>query len=200
MKKKRHLTPDEIKKQLNMIAREKRMADRTPYSAMNILMPYTIMKCEGFKAQRIVRILNKVNDMQEKWENGEIDLEEVSQRLMDKAEWTIASEHYQESDIIAKKGTYQHLVDKLQIEPQNRINDFATRYMLFFFTALMEEYRFGKERLTRVQEYLNNILLEYQEDKTSVDEWKKELFDKAGLVIEMPIDPLTQTHGSIMTG
>ena len=194
MKKKRHLTPNEIKAQLNAIAREKRMCERTPCSAMNIIIPYTIMKCEGFKGKRIVRIINKINEMEEKWERGEINIDEVSQRLMDKAEWTIANEHYTESDIVAKKGTYKHWLDKIQIEPQNKINDFATRYMLFFFTSLMEDFNFGKERLTRVQEYLNNLLLDYQKNKTSVQEWTKALYVEAGLVIEMPIDPLTQQN------
>lgn len=194
MKKKRHLTPNEIKAQLNAIARGNRMCERAPYSAMNIIIPYTIMKCEGFKGKRIVRIINKINEMEEKWERGEINIDEVSQRLMDKAEWTIANEHYTESDIVARKGTYKHWLDKIQIEPQNKINDFATRYMLFFFTSLMEDFNFGKERLTRVQEYLNNLLLNYQKNKTSVKEWTKALYDEAGLVIEMPIDPLTQQN------
>lgn len=72
--------------------------------------------------------------------------------------------------------------------------------MLFFFTALMDEYGFGKERLTRVQDYMNELLLMYQQDKTTVHEWKKVLLEEAGVVIEMPIDPLTQTIGSLMTG
>ena len=42
--------------------------------------------------------------------------------------------------------------------------------MLFFFTALMDEYGFGKDRLTRVEEYMNELLLSYQQDKTTVRE------------------------------
>lgn len=72
--------------------------------------------------------------------------------------------------------------------------------MLFFFTALMDEYGFGKDRLTRVQDYMNELLLEYQQDKTTVQSWKKALFEEAGVVMEMPVDPLTQTRGSMMTG
>ena len=47
---------------------------------------------------------------------------------------------------------------------------------------------------------LDGILLRYQQDKTTVRSWKKALFDEAGVVMEMPIDPLTQTSGSMMTG
>lgn len=64
----------------------------------------------------------------------------------------------------------------------------------------MDLYGFGKERLTRVQDYMNELLEMYQQDKTTVHAWKKALFDEAGVVIEMPIDPLTQTRGSLMTG
>lgn len=80
------------------------------------------------------------------------------------------------------------------------IKEQATRYMLFFFTALMDEYGFGKDRLTRVEEYMNELLLSYQQDKTTVREWSHALLTEAGVVMEPPVDPLTQTVGSIMTG
>ena len=72
--------------------------------------------------------------------------------------------------------------------------------MLFMFTALMDEYGYGKDRLTRVQEYMNNLLLDYQQDKTTVMEWRRTLLEETGVVFEPPIDPLTQTAGSMMTG
>lgn len=197
--KRRHLTPKEIMAQCKAIARESRMADRSPWTAMSIMCAYVIMKVEGFKGQRIARLTNAVNEMEEKWSKGEINLNRVSQRLYDKADWTIEYKEYKESDITARKGSYQYWLDSVQIAPQNAINMQATRYMLFFFTALMDEYGFGKDRLTRVEEYLNNLLEEYRQDKTSVREWKKAIYDEAGIVIEMPIDPLTQTQGSLMT-
>lgn len=197
--KRRHLTPQEIKAQCNAIAREKRMADRTPWTAMGIMCSYVIMKVEGFKGKRIVRITDKINALEERWSNGKVDLKEISNTLYEKAEWTIEHKAYTEADITAKKGTYQYWLDSKQIDPQNTINEQATRYMLFFFTALMEEYGFGKERLTRVEEYMNNLLLDYQQDKTTVRGWSKALLEEAGIVMEMPIDPLTQTRGSLMT-
>lgn len=197
---KRHLTPKEIIAQCKAVARESRMADRTPWTAMGIMCAYVIMQKEGFKGQRILKITNKVNELEEQWSSGKIDLKCVSDRLMKKAEWTIGYEEYTEADIKAKKGTYQYWLDSAQIAPQNTINEQATRYMLFFFTALMDEYGFGKERLTRVQEYMNELLKAYQQDKTTVSEWKQALFKEAGVVMEMPVDPLTQTVGSVMTG
>jgi hypothetical protein len=197
---KRHLTPKEIMAQCKAVAREKRMAERTPWTAMSIMCSYVIMKKEGFKGQRILRITNKVNELEEKWEKGEITTEEISNCLCEKADWTIGWKAYKESDIKAKKGSYKYWIDQKQIEPQNTINEQATRYMLLFFTALMNEFGFGKDRLTRVQDYMNELLESYQKDKTTVYEWKSALFEEAGVVIEMPIDPLTQTVGSMMTG
>lgn len=197
---KRHLTPKEIMAQCKAIARESRMADRTPWTAMGIMCAYVIMKKEGFKGQRILKLTNRVNELEEQWSCGKIDLKEISKKLMQKAEWTIEYKAYTEADINAKKGSYKYWLDSVQIAPQNTINEQATRYMLFFFTALMDEYQFGKERLTRVQEYMNELLIAYQQDKTTVHSWKKALFEEAGVVMEMPVDPLTQTAGSLMTG
>ena len=64
----------------------------------------------------------------------------------------------------------------------------------------MDEYGFGKERLTRVQGYMNELLVGYQRDKSTVHSWKRALLEEAGVVMEMPVDPLTQIRGSIMTG
>lgn len=200
MKKRRHLTPEEIKAQCNQIAREKRMADRSPWSAMSIICPYVVMKSEGFKGQRISKLIGKITDYEEKWANGEIDLEEFRERLKLKAEWTLEFNQWTEADITARKGSYNYWLDKIQLEPQNRINQNAERYMLFFFISLMEEFGYGKDRLTRVEEYMNTLLLDYQQNKTSISEWKTALFEEAGIVIEMPVDPLTQKSGSIMTG
>jgi hypothetical protein len=199
-KKKRHLTPQEIMAQCNAIAREKRMADRSPWSAMGVMCSYVLLKQEGFKGQRILRITTRINKMEERWSSGELKLADVKQRLWYKAEWTIEYKAYTDADITEKQGTYQYWLDKKQQDAQNIINEQATRYMLFFFAALMDEYGYGKERLTRVQKYMNGLLDRYQKDMTSVREWQKALLDEAGIVIEMPVDPLTQTSGCIVAG
>lgn len=200
MKKRRHLTPKQICAQCNAIARERRMAERTPWTAMGIMCAYVLMKKEGFKGKRILRITNRVNELEAEYDAGKVDLKQISERLFEKADWTIVHETYTEADIKARKGSYQYWLDKVQIEPQNAINEQATRYMLFFFTALMDEYGYGKDRLTRVQDYMNELLELYKYDKTTVREWRVALLDEAGVDFEMPIDPLTQTKGSIMTG
>lgn len=122
---KRHLTPAEIKEQCKRIARESRMADRTPWTAMGIICSYVIMRREGFKGQRISRLANKVNEMEADWSAGKVDMKEISQRLMDKAGWSIEYKAYTEDDITARKGSYQYWLDQKQIAPQNTINEQA---------------------------------------------------------------------------
>lgn len=200
MKKKRHLTPYEIKEQCKAIAREKRMADRSPWSAMSIICPYVVLKSEGFKGKRISKLINKITEYEEEWMQGNVNLDDLREKLNLKAEWTLSFNQWTEDDITARKGSYRYWLDKVQLDPQNRINQNAERYMLFFFISLIEEFGYGKERLTRVEEYMNQLLLDYQQDKTTVREWRMALYEEAKVDIEMPVDPLTQTSGSIMTG
>ena len=200
MAKRRHLTPQEIISQCKHVARECRMADRSPWTAMGVVCGYTLMRSEGFKAQRIVKITNTVAQYEQRWRSGEITVEEMSKRLMDKAEWSIEYKEYTEADIKRKKGSYDYWLDQKQLDPQNRINQQATRYMIFMFNALMNEFGYGKARLTRVEEYMLHMLAEYQQDKVTVKQWRQEILDETGIVFENPLDPLTQTAGSMMTG
>jgi hypothetical protein len=167
---------------------------------MSIICSYAAMKSEGFKGQRLQKIVTRVNELQSEYDAGRVDLEEISKKLYERAEWTITHEKYTKADITAKKGSFDYWLDEKQIDPQNAINEQATRYMLFFFTALIEIYGFGKERLTRIQEKINEMLQLYQQDKVTVRQWKKELLDDAGIYFENPVDPLTQKSGSLMTG
>jgi hypothetical protein len=192
MKKRRHLTPHEIMEQCKTIAREKRMADRTPWTAMAIMCGYTVMRSEGFKGIRINRLTNYVNDMEEKWCRGEVDLKELSDKLMEKADWTIEYKQYAKEDITAKKGSYAYWIVERQLNPQNTINEQAARYLMFFYHGLMDVYGYGKKRLTRVEKVMNKLLRGYAENNDTVHTWHRELLDEAGIVMEMPIDPLTQ--------
>ena len=102
MKKRRHLTPKQICAQCNAIAREKRMAERTPWTAMGIMCAYVLMKKEGFKGQRILRITNRVNELEAEYDAGKVDLKQISDNLFEKADWTIVHETYTEADIKAR--------------------------------------------------------------------------------------------------
>ena len=84
------------------------MCERTPWTAMGIICGYVLLKSEGFKAQRIVRIANAIDEMERRFDNAELTTEEVSQRLMDKAEWSVKYDEYTEADIRAKKGSFEY--------------------------------------------------------------------------------------------
>lgn len=197
---KRHLTPAEIKEQCKRIARESRMAERSPWTAMGIVCGYALYKSEGFKGPRIKKVIDRIDELtKEYWENESVE-ERESKRIFEKAEWTIEYKEYSEADITSKKGSYQYWIEQRQLEPQNLINKEATRYMIFMFSALMDLYGYGCKRLTRVQEYMLDMLRGYAQDKSTVGEWRQVLYDDLGLFYENPIDPLTQESGSMMTG
>lgn len=199
MGKKCHYTPQQIIAQCNAIAREKRMAVRSPWTAMAIVCGYSMLKSEGFKAKRIAAVCTKVNEYEDLWREGLLTVEQVQSELMEKAEWSVEYKEYTEEDITAKKGSFKYWIDSIQIEPQNTINETATRYMLFFFKALNEMHGYGKERLTRVKDVMNQSVEEYQHNKEALQKWKIVLLD-AGIYFENPIDPLTQEKGSMMCG
>lgn len=196
----RHLTPYEIKQQCKHIAREARMANRTPWTAMGIICGFALYKSEGFKGQRISKITSAVADYERRWQNDEITQEQMSNRLSEKVGWTIEYKEYTEADIKHRKGSYDYWLDRAQLDPQNEINKQSTRYMIWMFNALMDEYGYGKERLTRVQECISEMLGDYRLSKTTVLAWRKTLLEEAGIAFEQPIDPLDQKSGSFMTG
>ena len=196
---KRHMTRAEIIAQCKAIARESRMAERSPWSAMGIVCAYVIYKSEGFKAKRIVDIVHNIDAMQEQFERGELTIDDLNNKLMAKADFGLEAVTYTEADIKTKKGSYQYWIDSRQLGPQNTINEMSIRYMLFFFNTLVDKYGFGKTRLERVYGEITKFLIEYQQDKTSIRMLKEVLLNETGIVFEMPIDPLTQTTGSMMT-
>lgn len=196
-----HYSKQQLLQLCNQVARERRMADRSPWTAMNIIFGYTLLKCKDFKGKRIYSVSQAVDAYENKYEAGEINLKAMSQKLVDDyAGFSVEYVPYTEEDIIFKKGTFHHWLDSRQLEPQNRINEFACRYMIFFFTVLAEKYGYREKRLNAVYEELQKHMDLYKNDKVSIRQWQKELYDDAGIWFELPKDPLTQTTGSIMVG
>lgn len=200
---KRHLTPAEIIRQCKIVSREKRMADRTPWTVMSIICPYTLMKSEGYKGKRIAKIVARIEEYEALWKDDKVDLEELKKRVTDKVgsdTEAFAYTVYTESDITAKKGSYDYWLDSRQIEAQNAMNEQASRYLVFLYNALIDTEHFGKKRMTRIYEYMDGMMQEYRLNRVTIGIWKKALYEEAGIVVEMPIDPETQTKGSAMTG
>lgn len=196
----RHLTPKEIINQCKIVSRESRMADRTPWTLASIMCAYGCMKSEHFSGQKINKLINRVECMQNEYESGKLDLDKCVAHMKEKSDIEFIPKDYTEKDLIWKKGTYQYWFDKTQIEAQNAMNRNMVRYILFFLTALEQECGYGKKRLQRVFEYITDLMPDYQNNYSLAVEWQDELLEKTGLVFEMPVDPDTNTRGSIMTG
>lgn len=142
-----------------------------------------------------------VDDYENKYAEGKIDLKAMSDKLKDDY-WGKSVEYipYTEKDITVKKNTFDWLIDSKEIVLMNRINDFASRYMIFFFTALAEKHGYREERIEAVYQEMVKHLNIYQCDKTTVAEWRKELMDYVGIVFENPTDPNDGTKGSFLMG
>ena len=197
--KRRHLTPREICAHCKLVAKEKRTAERSPWTVASILAAYTMLKCEGFKGQKISRVLEYVNNLNEKWYAGEVDLEELRTTLEGYGKLPIENVPATAADITKKKGSFEYYMDYIELDAQNTINEVATRYVIFFFKALIDVYGYGSKRLKRVSDYFGSLLPDYYDDSKSLREWKAAILDEAGILIEPPVDPLTQTTGSMMT-
>lgn len=197
---KRHLTPREIINNCNMIARESRTRSRSTWTAMSILLGYATMKAHGFKGKRINDLIQIMNGYEDQYEAGTLDLADMQERMYQKAGWKIEYVAYQESDIRGKKGSYDYWYDSVQLPIQNDINRIATCYLTFYFNALIDKHGFGKDRLEKVYDEFINVLKVYENDKSIIDKCKLELLEDGGIYFENPIDPLTQTSGSLLTG
>ena len=186
----RHLTREEIIKNCAKVAREKRIANRSAWTAMGNMCGYSMLKSEKFSGQKIAKICSKIDVLEEEYSNNKIDLKKVSDDLMKKADWTIEYIPYEEKDAYGKKGSFEKYFNRESNNACNIVNEYCSRYLLFFFKVLIDDYGFGKIRLTRVKDYLNMIREAYANDNSELKKWKNELLDEAGLVYENPIDPI----------
>lgn len=192
----KHFSKAEILAMCNRVARETRMCERTPYTAMPLICLYTMLESESWKQTRLANLATQINEYKEKYDNGELDRERLKKRLFDKAEFDVEFKEYTVDDITSHT-KFLRWIDEKQIAPQNTINELSTEYMLFFFNALMDS-GYGKDRLQRVSNKMMDILNRYVEDKLLLKEMTDALFD-VGIAIEQPIDPVTQTVGSSLT-
>lgn len=78
-----HYSKQQLLQLCNQVARERRMADRSPWTAMNIIFGYTLLKCKDFKGKRIYSVSQAVDAYENKYEAGEINLKVMSQKLVD---------------------------------------------------------------------------------------------------------------------
>lgn len=201
MKGRRHLTPQEIKQQMNLIARESRMAERSTWTAMSIMFGYSMMKGAGFKGKRINDVIQKVNELYEECEKDPERIKAIQDKVEEKTGSKYEGVEYTDDEIQFKKGTYAWQYNAIQIPIQNRINAECLKYMLLFNFALIEMHGFGFERLERVNNVFETIRSKYVTEKQMLIQIRRELYEDAGILMQNPEDTLdTKYEGSLMLG
>lgn len=184
--KKRHLSKNEILAKMREVGKLTKGSYNTPFTAMATLCNYVLWKEEGFGQKRLAEYNNRVSEYEYDLDGNKITIQQLSERLMSKADFTIEYLPWTETDITATKNSFMYQMEKRVIDANNTINEMSTRYLLIHFNVLMDN-GYGKTRLVRNKDDLNRYLANaYTDDGTRIMEFRKELIDKVGICIEMP--------------
>jgi hypothetical protein len=118
----------------------------------------------------------------------EPDIKQLSDRLMDKAEFSVEVGYHQASDNRYKKtDKYRYTMEQKLMDAEDEINRCSQKYLLIHFNVLMD-IGYGKTRLTRNKDAMNRQLYEVKDpmgDGAMV--MRQKLMDGVGIVIEMPV-------------
>lgn len=117
----------------------------------------------------------------------EYDMQALSDRLMNKTEFSVEVAYHSESDNRYKKSQkYRHSMEKKLMDAEDEINRCSQKYLLIHFNVLMDM-GYGKKRLTRIKDAMNQKLREVSDPMvTGAMEMRQELMDGVGICIEMP--------------
>lgn len=167
---------------------------------MSIICGYALLRSEGYKGKRIHKVSQNVDAMERQYLEGNLDVLALADKNVQTFGIGVEYSPYTEKDIKFRKGTYNYWLDYKQMEAQNVINEFASRYLNMFFWSMHEMHGFGEKRMGRLYDELQKHLELYRVDKVTLRDWQKALYEDAGIWFALPEDPLTKTKGSIMTG
>ena len=185
--KRKHLTKDQIL----AIAREAQImrnsSIRSPFTGMSTLCNYVLWKDEKWYQKKLAAYNQAVAEYDNRLDAEEITLKEMSDRLWNKADFTVECVKQTEKDILVnRKMKFLYEMEKNIIDCNNTINEMSTRYMLIHFNVLMDM-GYGRTRLERNKDYINERLktVTVVEGEKIMD-LHKELYEGAGIYIEMP--------------
>lgn len=184
---KRHLSKNEILAKMKEVQKLKNSSDKTPFTGMSTLCNYVLWKKEGWYQKKLGEYNEKVLAYWEQLYTGEIELQTLSDRLWDKADFKIEFVPYTEKDIVTKKkNSFLYEMEKRVIDANNTINEVSARHFTIHFNVLMDM-GYGKKRLERNKDYLNGMLgvISSASDQRIMD-LHRELYEEAGIYIEMP--------------
>lgn len=183
----KHLTKAELLAQIKHTANVSRKSASAPFTGMAILCNYVLWKTEGYGQKRLADFNQMVNDYYERDMEDELDVKELADRLMEKAEFVVEWEPHKESDNhYSKHKKYRHFMEQKLLDAEDEINRCSTKYLLIQFNVLMD-CGWGKVRLTRYKDALNKQLWQVKDPNgDGALRMRAELMNGTGIIIEMP--------------
>lgn len=177
--KKKHLTKSELLYHYSGLSRMKRFGVGVAYRDSAIMVNYLLYKEECFRESKLVGfnqlVLNKYKENK--------SIEDINRKLHIKAGFTLEPTEIKEKDI---QKTGNALIDRQRIALINEdimMQRETEKYVIYSYDALCDM-GYGKKRLNRVRQYMHRYADAVTSEK--IEEMQKELFDKVGLVIELP--------------
>ena len=165
-------------------------SNKSTFTGMVTVCNYTLWKNEGWYQKKLADYNAAFAVYETKIDNGELTLKELQDRLWDKADFSVEYVEFTEKDIHSRKNSFMYGIEKQVMEANNIINELSARYFLMHFNVLMDM-GYGKKRLERNKDQINellNTITSDEEDKSKkrIMDLHKELYEEAGIYIEMP--------------
>lgn len=185
MGKKKHgrqMSRNEICAQMKKVRDIKQSADKSPFTGIAILANYVSWKEDKWGQIKLARYDQIVNDYETAINAGEIAVEELSDRLWDKAEFKI---EFTQWGYESGGKTLRDQLNAELIRSNNVINQYAARHLTVHFNALMD-LGYGKKRLERNKDQMTDYLDRADRGEIPIMQMHKELLDGVGIYIEMP--------------
>lgn len=176
----RQMSRDEIIKKMKLVSDMRRSAETSPFTTVAILANHVQWKKEGWGQTKLARYNQIVNDYETAINAGEVEIEYLSDRLWDKAEFRLEYVPFESCHGSSLRDRLNNEV----IEFNNRIHLLATRHLTVHFNALMD-LGYGKKRLERNKDWLNEYLRESEKGTFNIMDLHRELVDGVGIYIEI---------------
>lgn len=166
-------------------AHEKRITKSSAWFMCTVTASYVLWKNEKMGAMKISSILNDINQDEYAWNVGDVDLENIRQKMKDKygIEFGFSEESVRTR---TNSDRFQTFLNKKQLENDNQIYEIADRFTLLLLNNLID-YGYGEKRLTRVNTDMFKLISETSANHT-IYKLYNELRDYCGLELEKPKD------------
>ena len=180
----RHLTKDEIIRNMKMSKLQEKSSYRSPFTAMSIIFNLALHESARYGGNKLSEFNMKVNDY---YYNDDFDEEEISKRILNKLGWSIVFAPIDISEYRLTGNKFQDALTRKKFESDNRINLESKKYMLIAFASMIDMGLTPKKIETiknKVAKLLNESTAEDSERR--IMDMHQQLFDKTGVYIEKP--------------